>query len=74
MAMENSSDSKSPHLVLALPYREPVAILDRLRKNHPQFKITYRQITHSKSPFIVDTEIPKGMPNACNSFTAHAEG
>lgn len=61
MAMENSSDSKSPHLVLALPYREPVAILDRLRKNHPQFKITYRQITHSKSPFIVDTEIPKEL-------------
>lgn len=57
---ENSSDPNFPHLLLILPFREPVDILDRIKQNHPHFKITYHHVPYTDTPFIADTEIPKG--------------
>lgn len=58
---KNSSDPNLPHLLLILPFPEPVDLLDRIRQNHPQFKITYRHVPFTDTPFIADIKIPKGM-------------
>ena len=74
------SDPNRPHLLLILPFPEPVDILDRIRQNHPQFKITYRHVPYTDTPFIADTKIPKGMliakcmdPLPRSSFVAQAD-
>ena len=57
---KNISDPNLPHLLLILPFPEPADILDRIRQNHPQFKITYRHVPYTDTPFIADIKIPKG--------------
>lgn len=75
--LETPSDTNPPHLLLFLPYREPVDVLDRIRKNHPQLKITYRQLRFSDSsenPWQVVTEIPRGTMTARNHLTRSCRG
>ncbi|MCJ1341558.1 hypothetical protein MMC09_006854 [Bachmanniomyces sp. S44760] len=37
--------TKPEHLLITLPFPEPTAVLERIKKNHPQIKITYRSLT-----------------------------
>lgn len=40
--MGGGPDPKPEHLLVIIPWREPTAIFERIKKNHPNISITYR--------------------------------
>ncbi|MCJ1316697.1 hypothetical protein MMC15_002018, partial [Xylographa vitiligo] len=44
--MGGGPDKTTEHLLCTLPFPEPKAILDRIRKNYPDIQITYRDLSH----------------------------
>ena len=51
--------TKPEHLLVILPFAEPVGIFERIKKNHPDIKITYRNLHFVNFEDGVK-EIPKG--------------
>jgi phosphoglycerate dehydrogenase-like enzyme len=56
---------KKQHLLCALPFPENKTILDRIRKNHPNLKVTYHQTT--AAAFAKDQGISDGASSAPDS-------
>ncbi|MCJ1477610.1 hypothetical protein MMC13_006283 [Lambiella insularis] len=49
--------SKEEHMLIALPFPPPTAILDRIKKGHPNITVTYRDLSHQDS-FAKESGIP----------------
>jgi len=62
IVMGDASFMKEEFLLCVLPFPEPTDIIARIRKNHPYFKVVYRQInfTSFKSPIEVADAVPEG--------------
>lgn len=43
--MGGGPETKPEHLLFILPFPEPTGILERIKKNHPQIDITYRNLS-----------------------------
>ncbi|KAI9714199.1 MAG: hypothetical protein M1812_006420 [Candelaria pacifica] len=57
--MGGGSDHKPEHLLIVVPLPEPEKILDRIRKEHPNIKISYHEITLGRTTFDRDeSDIP----------------
>ena len=54
--------AQTPHLLCTLPFPEPKGTLDKLRKKHPNLKITYMHLTNPNI-FYTDYNIPDGKSN-----------
>ena len=54
------------HMLVILPFEEPTAIFDRIRKNHPHIKITFKRLNFTETPWKETQEIPKGLPRSLN--------
>lgn len=65
--MGGGDDVKPEYMLLVLPAPEPVDILERIRKEHPQIRITYHQTTFTKV-FQKEEDIPRGE----NSSASHS--
>lgn len=50
---------KPEHLLVILPFKEPVEIFDRIRKNHPNIRITFRSLLYTSTPWKGMEEIPE---------------
>ena len=49
-----------PELVI-MPFEEPTKIFDRIRKNHPNIKITFKSLLFTNTPWIGKEAIPEGL-------------
>lgn len=54
---------KPEHMLVILPFPEPTAILNRIRKNHPHIRTTFRNLTFHETPWKGVQEIPRGTTN-----------
>lgn len=59
--MGGGPDSKPEHLLVILPFKEPTEIFDRIKKNHPNIKITFKSLLFTSTPWKGEEEIPKGL-------------
>ncbi|KAL9136324.1 MAG: hypothetical protein Q9175_002469 [Cornicularia normoerica] len=57
--MGGGPDAKPEHLLVILPFKEPTEVFDRIRKNHPNIKITFRSLLFSSTPWKIEDDIPK---------------
>jgi len=66
--MGGGPESTTEHLLFILPFPEPTEIVERIKKNHPQIDITYRNLSFVNFEDGVK-EIPKGgvLSSATNS-------
>ena len=53
--------TKPEHLLVILPFKEPTDVFERIKKNHPNIKITFRSLLFTNSPWKGDEEIPEGL-------------
>ena len=51
---------KPEHMLVILPFREPVGVFDRIRRDHPHIKITYRNLLFTASPWKGIEDVPPG--------------
>ena len=51
--------TKPEHLLVILPFPEPTKIFERIKRNHPQIKITFRRLQFGTFDEGLQ-EIPKG--------------
>ncbi len=58
--MGGGPESTTEHLLFILPFPEPTEIVERIKKNHPQIDITYRNLSFVNFEDGVK-EIPKGV-------------
>ncbi|MCJ1437100.1 hypothetical protein MMC27_006485 [Xylographa pallens] len=70
--MGGGPDQKPEHLLCTLPFPEPKAILDRIRKNYPHMKVTYRDLSH-QDPFAKDSGIPDEFIHFFSAGTNHVQ-
>ncbi|KAL8680347.1 MAG: hypothetical protein Q9186_003468 [Xanthomendoza sp. 1 TL-2023] len=49
---------KPEHLLVILPFDAPTAIFDRIRRNHPHIKITFRQLHFTDTPWKARSQVP----------------
>ncbi|KAL8803416.1 MAG: hypothetical protein Q9182_003214 [Xanthomendoza sp. 2 TL-2023] len=49
---------KPEHLLVILPFDAPTAIFDRIRRNHPQIKITFHQLHFAETPWKARSQVP----------------
>ncbi|KAL2041559.1 hypothetical protein N7G274_005941 [Stereocaulon virgatum] len=47
------------NLLVILPFREPTEIFERIKKNHPQIKITFKRLVFTDTPWKGVEDIPK---------------
>jgi len=52
---------KPEHLLVLIPFIEPTAILERIKKNHPNIKITFRRLLTSDTPWKGAAAVPQGQ-------------
>lgn len=57
--MGGGRSTKPEHLLAILPFPEPTEIFDRIKKNHPHIKITYRHLVFGTFDQGLQ-DIPKG--------------
>ncbi len=57
--MGGGPESTTEHLLFILPFPEPTETVERIKKNHPQIDITYRNLSFVNFEDGVK-EIPKG--------------
>ena len=57
--MGGGPDAKAEHLLITLPFPEPTTIIERIKKNHPNIKVTFRNLS-AANPFAKDQGIPDG--------------
>jgi hypothetical protein len=48
------------NLLVILPFREPTEIFERIKKNHPQIKITFKRLVFTDTPWKGVEDIPQG--------------
>jgi hypothetical protein len=61
--MGEAHDARVEHVICTLPFpndKSVAGILERIKKNHPQVQITYRDLSHQE-PFAKDSSVPDGM-------------
>lgn len=59
--MGGGPDPKPEHLLVLIPFAEPTAIFERIKKNHPHIRISYYNMLIKDTPWESDDEkIPKG--------------
>ena len=51
---------KPEHLLVILPFREPVEELERIKRKHPNIEVTFRSLRFTDTPWKGIEEIPKG--------------
>lgn len=56
---------KPEHLLVILPFREPVEALERIKKNHPHIEITFKNLHFTDTPWKGVEDIPKGKLTRC---------
>ena len=49
------------HLLVILPFPEPTTTFDRIRKNHPYIKITFKSLLFASTPWIGEEEIDPSL-------------
>jgi len=59
LKMGGGPESTTEHLLFILPFPEPTETVERIKKNHPQIDITYRNLSFVNFEDGVK-EIPKG--------------
>jgi len=59
--MGGGPDVKPEHLLIIIPFNEPITIIERIKKNHPNIKITFRQLQFADTPWKAATAIPPGQ-------------
>ncbi len=59
--MGGGPDVKPEHLLIIIPFNEPTTIIERIKKNHPNIKITFRQLQFADTPWKAATAIPSGQ-------------
>lgn len=59
--MGGGHDVKPEHLLIIIPYNEPTTIIERIKKNHPNIKITFRQLHVTDTLWKAATAIPPGQ-------------
>ena len=57
--MGGGPEPATEHLLIILPFPEPTKLVERIKKNHPQFVITYKNLSFVNFEDGVK-EIPKG--------------
>ncbi|KAM0799107.1 D-3-phosphoglycerate dehydrogenase [Usnea florida] len=57
--MGGGPDAKPEHMLVILPFQEPTEIFDRIRKNHPNIKITYKNTLLPDAVWFGGSGIPK---------------
>ena len=67
--MGGGPDSKPEHLLVILPFEEPTEIFERIRKNHPNIKITFINQRFTPRALWQSGGIPTGF-NDPHSFFA----
>jgi len=81
--MGGGPDLKQEHMLAILPFAEPTAIFDRIRKNHPNIKISFHSVTFAETVWKGLKEVPKGKHrlasatinwHACNVHTNVIDG
>jgi len=65
--MGGGPGAKPEHMLVVVPFEEPTAIFDRIRKKHPHIKITYRNLSFNETPWKGTQEIPRGLPSPMKS-------
>ena len=58
---------KPEHLLVILPFREPVEALERIEKNHPNIEITFKNLRFTDTPWKGVEDIPKGKLTRCST-------
>lgn len=61
-SMGGGPESKPEDLLVILPFQEPTEAFDRIKKNHPNTKITFKSLLFTDTPWKGQEEIPKGLP------------
>lgn len=59
-SMGGESLNDGEHILMTLPFPEPTAILDKLRKKHPRLTIVYRPIYFHGGTFDHQDKVPDG--------------
>lgn len=59
--MGGGPGSKPEHLLVILPFNEPTGIFDRIRKNHPNIKITFKNLLFTSTPWENEEQLPQGL-------------
>jgi len=54
---------KPEHLLAVLPFAEPTAIFDRIRKKHPNIKFSYHNLASADTVWKGSKNVPKGECN-----------
>lgn len=67
LMMGGGPGAKPEHMLVVVPFEEPTAIFDRIRKRHPHIKITYRNLSFNETPWKGTQEIPRGLPSPMKS-------
>ncbi|MCJ1396968.1 hypothetical protein MMC11_000160 [Xylographa trunciseda] len=70
--MGGGPEKKPEHLLCTLPFPEPKAILDRIRKSFPHLSITYRDLSHQDN-FATDSGIPDELIHFFSAGTNHVQ-
>ena len=58
--MGGGPDPKPEHLLAILPFAEPTAIFDRIRKKHPNIKVSYHNLAFADTVWKGLKSVPKG--------------
>lgn len=58
--MGGGPDPKPEHLLAILPFAEPTAVFDRIRKNHPNIKVSYHNLAFADVVWKGLKSVPKG--------------
>lgn len=58
--MGGGPDAEPEHLLAVLPFPEPTAIFDRIRKKHPHIKCSYYSLAFVDTPWKSLKSVPRG--------------
>jgi len=59
--MGGGPDGKPEQLLVIIPFAEPTAILERIKRNHPNIRITFRRLLFMDTPWEHAAEIPNSQ-------------
>ena len=65
---------KPEHLLVILPFREPVENLERIKRKHPNIEITFRSLRFTDTPWKGVEDIPKGKLTSCRTIRRWENG
>ncbi|MCJ1459090.1 hypothetical protein MMC28_009467 [Mycoblastus sanguinarius] len=58
--MGGGPDTKPENLLVILPFREPTEIFERIKKNHPNIRITFQSLAFTDTPWKGIEDVPRG--------------